>query len=269
MLLEIPMLGALLFFAILWFAAPGDRKRTEIMLATYIVAMPVLLFAETVLVWTVTQITWLRKVRYDLYAYKFDQWLGSPSFVLGRWVARSRVLSFAAVEIYATPLLVMLAVYTIYFYWAPQEHQAVIRTFFISLFAQLPIYLAFPVCGPRFAFRDFPRQPGPITAHPIVFSGCPNGIPSIHATLAFLCAAFLWRWKAGKVIGSIYVVATLITIMANGEHYALDLICAVPYTWLVWKLGHGWGHRKAAVVSPAVDRDSSSAWSEEIAVSTS
>lgn len=238
MLLEIPLLCAFCVLLVRWFLAPDDRKRTEALILTCVAAMPALLFAEDVLVWMVESIAKFRLVRYDLYAFQFDRYLGNPSFVLGRWVASSHALTFFVAEIYQLPLLVMLAIYTIYVYRRPGDKGMVVRTFFISLFAQVPIYLLCPVCGPKYAFASFPQEPGPLVAHPITLAAVPNGVPSIHATLAFLCAAMLWPWKGGKVFGSIFVVLTLITIMANGEHYAVDWICAVPYTWLVWKLGH-------------------------------
>ena len=250
MLLEIPLLCAFCGLLIRWFLAPGDRKRTEVLILTYMAAMPALLFAEDVLVWMVGSIAKYRLVRYDLYAFQFDRYLGNPSFVLGRWVASSHALTLLVAEIYQMPLLVMVAIYTIYVYRKPGEKGMVVKTFFISLFAQVPIYLLYPVCGPKYAFANFPQQPGPLVTHPIALAAVPNGVPSIHATLAFLCAALVWPWKAGKVFGSIFVVLTLITIMANGEHYAFDLLCAIPYTWLVWKLGH---YRRARVSVRQVD----------------
>ena len=42
---------------------------------------------------------------------------------------------------------------------------------------------------------------------------------------------FLWHWRLGKVIGIVFLVLTVVATLGSGEHYAFDLICAVPYTW--------------------------------------
>ena len=238
MLLEYPLLAALVVMLIRWFTTPADRKRTELLIVTYFCAAPALAFAEALLERLVSLLMRYRLERYDLYIYNFDRLLGNPSFVLGRCLASSRFLTAAAVQVYDAPTLMMVAIFTIYVYLRENEKAIVLKAYCIGLFAEVPIYFAIPVCGPIYAFPDFPRDPGPVVSHPIVLAAVPNGVPSIHMTLALLCALLLWPWKWGRVVGVVFVALTLVTILGNGQHYLFDVFAAIPYTWLVWKLAH-------------------------------
>lgn len=221
-----------------WFTTPADRKRTELLLLTYFYAMPALLFAEELLLWLVSLITHYRVERYDLYAYAFDRFFGNPSFFFGQWVASSSFLTAAANQVYNSPVLAMVTIFTVYVYLRENEKWVVLKAYAISLFLQLPIYVACPVSGPKFAFPHFPRNPGNVIPHEIVLKAVPNGVPSIHMTLALLTAVMLQPWRWGKLAGAVYVVMTFVTILGNGQHYLFDIFTSIPYTWLVWNLAH-------------------------------
>jgi hypothetical protein len=103
----------------------------------------------------------------------------------------------------------------------------------LAAFLALPCYMLYPAVGPVHV------------GDPNAFRNC---MPSMHLTWALM----LWinsrgwaRWAFG-VIAVLTAVATLTT----GEHYVLDLVAALPWTWLLTLLAGkiaGWsGVRRVA-----------------------
>ena len=75
-------------------------------------------------------------------------------------------------------------------------------------------FLAFPAAGPAHLGDPTARR---------------NCIPSLHMTWALLGPAYIaprWRWLAIA-----YAVLTAAATLGTGEHYVIDLIISVPYTW--------------------------------------
>lgn len=84
----------------------------------------------------------------------------------------------------------------------------------------VPCYLLVPAAGPAYAGQA---------------NALRNCMPSLHLTWA----ALLWidARKAGLRRGLlIFMGMTAIATLATGEHYVLDLIAAVPFTWAVHRL---------------------------------
>ncbi|MGA7521028.1 MAG: phosphatase PAP2 family protein [Acidobacteriaceae bacterium] len=89
-------------------------------------------------------------------------------------------------------------------------------------------YAAFPAVGP--AHLGDPTAPR-------------NCIPSLHMTWALLCVVYVarpWRWVAVSFAG-----LTALATLGTGEHYLIDLVVAVPYTWGICRL-EIWARRLAA-----------------------
>jgi hypothetical protein len=174
------------------------------------------------------QLNKLRPMKYDLYIYKVDAVFGQPSFALGH-------LRYAPLVVvtYNSLGMVIICVCAVYMWQRPDETAAVLKTFVLNLFLALPIYLLIPVCGPKYAFRGFPALPGPIAAHPVTISAAPNGIPSVHTSTALLILWFLRHWPLGRAFGAVFLALTVLATLGSGEHYAFDLLCAVPYAALV------------------------------------
>lgn len=232
----IALVAALFVLSARWFTTPGDRRRSEILLVSLLLAFPAIRFAEFLAGGFVSLLAAHRPARYDLYVNRFDALFGHPSFLLGRWVASSHFLTALVGQVYEMPVTVMLAVFIVYSYLREDEKFLVVRAFLLNLFLALPIYIAFPVCGPKYAFPGFPYSPEFGPPHVVAIAAPPNGVPSVHNSIAMLCAAFLWRWKWGRVFGSLFVALTMLATLANGEHYVFDLLSAIPFSWIVWKV---------------------------------
>ena len=87
-------------------------------------------------------------------------------------------------------------------------------------------------------FPDFPKRiPAHVIPHAILLVGPPpNGVPSVHTSNALLACWFLRHWAAGRILSGFFLMLTVLSTLGFGEHYLVDLIAAVPYSWLVYRL---------------------------------
>jgi len=90
---------------------------------------------------------------------------------------------------------------------------------FAALLA-VPCYVLVPAVGPAHI------------GQPLAYRNC---MPSLHVTWA----ALLWLnarpvWLRRAAFGFMLIIA--FTTLATGEHYVLDLVAAVPFTWIVQRL---------------------------------
>ncbi|HLY39962.1 MAG TPA: phosphatase PAP2 family protein [Terracidiphilus sp.] len=175
------------------------------------------------------------KVRYDQYVFRIDQFFGQPSFALGRWVQLHPALWTPCLYAYDLLPSAFLAVAAAYFLWAPIEASLrYVWTLLLTAALAPLVYLLVPVSGPKYAFAAFPISPPPsLSPHLIQLTAPPNGMPSVHMAGALLMLYFARRWMAGSILGWIYVLLTIVSTLGTGEHYALDLIAAVPYAMLM------------------------------------
>jgi hypothetical protein len=173
----------------------------------------------------------LKLDRLDLFAFAFDKVLGEPSFVIGRLMLEFHWLNVSATVCYMLIYPAMLI--TLSWYFLTQSYDksiAVSKAIFLSQLVVL-VYIVLPVSGPRYAFPNFPASFDPTTtAHLISLDAVPNGVPSGHITIALLVAYFGRRWWLGKVLGALNLVLTMVATLGMGEHYAFDLLAAVPFT---------------------------------------
>jgi len=213
-----------------------DRKRTEWLLGATMVAVPLGMIAE----FFVERLSWLCPLKYDQYVYRIDSRYGQPSFVLGRAVYPHLWLRVFLGDSYALLPLVIVGVFAVTL-WRCSEAEAlgVARAFAVNLLAAVPLYLLFPVCGPKFAFVNFPyQQPLHLAPHLIALGAAPNGIPSVHMSSALLIAWFLRHWSWGRIAGGTYLVLTVLATLGLGQHYVFDLLCGVPYAIAVYWISY-------------------------------
>lgn len=213
---------------------PADRKLAGAFVTALLlfIVLPVDSVALTIVNHAVT-------VRYDLYVFCFDRYVGSPSFAVGQlfllWP------SLRSISMYAYVLIpsVCLALAVIRYSLLPMEEAvSCVRTILLSCLLAYPIYAVFPVAGPRYAFPSFPwGAPSHLTPRLIHLQALPNGVPSVHMTLGILILWFARPWLLGRVLGSIFLLLTVAATLGSGEHYLLDLLAAVPYSALMIYLG--------------------------------
>jgi hypothetical protein len=171
-------------------------------------------------------------LKMDNYVFRIDGLLGfQPSFWLGTLLHAHRLLYLSSAFAYDVLPAMYVGVFAIYLLRDSLRKAAeVAAAFALNLFAALPIYLLFPVCGPRYAFANFPTIPPHVTLHGVALTAPPNGVPSVHLASALLILWFLRHWRVGKLFGGIFVIFTILATLGGGEHYLFDLIMAIPYT---------------------------------------
>jgi membrane-associated phospholipid phosphatase len=123
-----------------------------------------------------------------------------------------------------------------YIYLQEKKLLIALKAFAINLFAAPLFYLWLRVCGPQYAFSQFPRSAGPVVAHLILLNAAPNGFPSVHTSTALLILLLAWRWRGGIALGSVYLGLIVMSTLASGQHYLFDLLAAVPYAFAVAKI---------------------------------
>jgi len=90
-----------------------------------------------------------------------------------------------------------------------------------GLFAPI-FYMIFPAVGPAWVgVADAPR----------------NCVPSLHLTWALLLILYIPGRL--RLLAIIFAVLTACATLGLGQHYIIDLIAAVPYTWAVFLLPFG------------------------------
>lgn len=96
-----------------------------------------------------------------------------------------------------------------------------VRAFVIAAVLAVPLYVAFPAVGPREIYDSTAPR---------------NCMPFLHLTWALLAACYGSRRLRPAFL--LFAVLTAISTLTTGEHYLLDLIAAIPFTWLcIWVEG--------------------------------
>lgn len=182
----------------------------------------------------------LSTMRYDEYFYWLDQAFGCPGYMLGRvlnahvWLKKLVMLDyqmFIAAALGAILLTFLLR-------GAAEGYRAFGAV--LAAFALAPVfYHLLPASGPAFAFQGFPfTEPGITSAHVLSLTAPPNCFPSDHLAAALFCLFLVRRWPVARIFAGVHVGLTILATLGLGEHYAIDLIAAVPYTAVIlWVFG--------------------------------
>jgi spermidine synthase len=180
----------------------------------------------------------------DYHAYRID----GAFFGLAAWCAKTfdhgwPVLQTATFTIYALLVICFYIVIGLLIRERKISELNGWRTLILPFTIAWFCYAWVPVSGPIYVFFDgrFPHSLPLITDIPaatvIVPPYARNGMPSFHLTGAIL----MWMLSAGLrnkltfICTSILVFGTFWATMALGEHYAIDLVVAVPFA-----LALGW-----------------------------
>ena len=175
---------------------------------------------------------------YDLFAFALDQRYGVQlSFVFGRLFATwPSVGSFFEETYHVLPLLLGLLYGLTRRDAGSGQAFRVALLLFVAGILGVAFYSMIPVCGPRFAFPDFPAEPALLYAGDLRLLALPtnierNGVPSLH----FAWALLVWwnlrrRSKAYHLFTGGFLAATVVATLGTGEHYwwILSSPCLLP-----------------------------------------
>ncbi len=208
----------------------ADRSRTDALLGLCLFGPSAVLLTE----WAIHPLSLLRTVRYDQYLYWIDGLLGfQPSVLMARMLHAWRPLGIMAELDYNAMPAAMMLVFAAYLWLRPRvETLALARTLLVAVVAAVPVYMLVPASGPGYAAEVAPMGAG-WAPDVITLTAPANCVPSVHMACALLVWWFAWRWRVGAVIGGVHVLLTIMATLGGGEHYAVDLVLAVPYAALV------------------------------------
>jgi PAP2 superfamily protein len=182
---------------------------------------------------------------FDLYLFLADGSFGfQPSFLLSRVMVRSALLGITVKLVYVSLPFVMALVYAMRI---PKNTARpswdMIAIFLLAGLAGSLLYNILPATGPLYAFHGlFPWRSLPyeslkrllLEPIPLPRDVPRNAIPSLHVAWAIL----LW-WNARRlflpirVFTGAYLVLTILSTLATGEHYLVDVIAAFPFALCV------------------------------------
>lgn len=245
------VVGFLLILAVVWrwFAAPADARRSEYILLIAIFALVLSPAAQA----AADSLSGLRPMKMDLYAYVADGYLGQPSFVLGRLVAPHTWAKVLLNQVYGLLPIGVILTLAAHILRRSAGVSSMVWAFVINLAAAPVIYLLLPVCGPKFAFPMFPAEPGHVLPQMVHIAAAPNGIPSVHMSTVLLILWFSRKSRAGLIAAVMYLLLMIAATLASGQHYAVDLLAAVPYAaGVVWLANRSWFRSRAeSAVEPS------------------
>lgn len=157
---------------------------------------------------------------YDAVFLRADLALGFNPIAFADLVARHRIALIILLAAYvALPLMVGLT-------WITEQNLRMRRSVLFAGCLCFLFYWLFPAVGP--GHFDWLNQV-PIPKAP------DNCMPSMHLTWALLLALNARsRWLRGVLWG--YVGLTVASTLGLREHYLVDLIAALPYTFVIQKL---------------------------------
>ena len=189
---------------------------------------------------------------YDAHVYALDAGFGGqPSFAAGRLFAAVPPLAWICFALYTAPPPILVYVYALQVRATRPPPRDAITALLVLGLSGYVFYFLYPVCGPLFAFGDaFPNRP-PVVDHQIVAM---LAVPPVHAThLAWrnampslhLGSVLLALWLSRPLglwptrVSWLFVAGTALATLGLGEHYAVDLIVALPFTLAAYGLTLG------------------------------
>jgi len=165
----------------------------------------------------------------DRYLYVADRYFGEPSFAVGRIFAATPWLGSLCGLVYVG-LPAAAAVI-----WARLPQPSRVRfasSMIVAGFIGFALYRVFPAAGPRYAFATFPLSPQWTNSqlHRVILPGVRlNAMPSLHVVWTLLILRYGWALGPVQRYGLVlFLVLTILATLGSGEHYAVDLIAALP-----------------------------------------
>ena len=213
---------------------PSDRKRCEWIVVMLTFTYPLAYLISSACTWAAE----IRPLKYDAYLLWIDGVLGFyPSYEMGRIVRGHRWLELLSGGIYNSTVVWPTAIFATYLYLkSPTEALRTLKVFTFAAICAFPFYLVFPAASPAVAFPGFPYALPSASLNLMWLKGPSNCVPSVHFTSALLVLWYARHWILGKVLGIVAVTFTIISTLGFGQHYAIDLVVAVPYAAWMYRM---------------------------------
>lgn len=178
----------------------------------------------------------LLPTKLDYFLYAFDGSLGfEPAFALGRLAGAFPPLFWTLAMAYNSFGFWFAVICAAHVNCRQRYRISVLRLLAANAVIGFMLYFLFPAMGPKYAFLSFPILPGgAIHPAPILVTGIPNAMPSLHfggaLLICWLARPWKWLYRATLVL----VFLTALATMALGEHYFADLVVAIPYALAIF-----------------------------------
>jgi PAP2 superfamily len=174
-------------------------------------------------------------VRYDQYIFVIDRYFGNPSFATRQFLNEHQWLWLPVAGAYNHLANIVILILFWHLWRRPVEDILIyVKSMVITPTLAVLAFIAIPVSGPIYAFKDFPTPPGAdFVPHAMQIAARPNCIPSVHMTSAFFLLWFLRKSWAGRIFSVVFIALTVLSTLGGGEHYLFDLLLAVPYAILM------------------------------------
>jgi PAP2 superfamily len=216
-------------------ASGGSERYARLRTAAVVALFPAKLYLGVkVLAWTAA----LAPLTCDLILTVVDRSLGGDaSFAIGRLVSSNLPLRLVSRWAYdALPLAVMIAAALRWRRYGEADPASIPLGAGVAAALGILAYLVVPAAGPVYAWgARFPFQPPSAenltlalnAVDPRIFR---NAMPSLHFTAALMVAWGTWPLgRAARFFGISFLGLTALATLGSGEHYAIDLVVAVPF----------------------------------------
>jgi hypothetical protein len=172
----------------------------------------------------------------DAQMFLLDQSFGNPIYGLGQWVALHPFVRSVFGFLYRALIWTLPVAYAAAFQDRVTRNRLLV-SWMVASALSVPCYFLVPVAGPAYAFSGWPYPPSGVTWAPLttVRPGLlRTGMPSLHlvwALLTWLLAPAEPRWVRRAMLA--FVGITVLTTLALGQHWVVDLIPSLPFTAVV------------------------------------
>jgi hypothetical protein len=175
--------------------------------------------------------TGLTPSTYDYVLYHLDRSLGIDTFAAARGVLVHQQLYRLCETTYsAFPLYIAVCLVLLHRRPSAWAFPWIVATLGVAGFA---MYQICPAAGPSFRFAMFPKFAPPLAEVPLhaafLRPTARNAMPSLHVGWTLLCWWNVRTLGRGmRLLAFFFLVTTAMATIVLGEHYAVDLIVAVP-----------------------------------------
>jgi hypothetical protein len=166
----------------------------------------------------------LRPATIDPLFRALDLRMGIDAFALSRFYLAHKWAWWTTQIVYGTlPLAMAIA-------WVLSHSRTLLRVCLVAPILAFPCYLLFPGGGPAYVYHNWPAA----NAYFVSFlpAASPrNCMPLMHFTWAALLILNVpRRWRAPFIV---YTILMAFAVVAGGEHWAVDVVAAIPFALVV------------------------------------